>query len=54
LSLYLVESNDSLYGNDEKFIEEIHKRLTKICEQIIQFFKELSKTVMMKNRIENI
>jgi len=39
-----VESNDTLYGNDEKFIEEIHNRLTKICEQIIQFLKDTANT----------
>ncbi|CAM4969975.1 unnamed protein product [Rotaria socialis] len=39
-----VESNDTLYGNDENFINEIHQRLTRICEQIIQILKDLATT----------
>ncbi|CAF3518945.1 unnamed protein product [Adineta steineri] len=39
-----VESNDTLYGNDEKFLNEIYQRLNKLCEQIIQTLKDLANT----------
>ncbi|CAF0883019.1 unnamed protein product [Rotaria sordida] len=39
-----VESNDTLYGNDESFLNEIHQRLSRICEQIIQMLKDLANT----------
>ncbi|CAF2901704.1 unnamed protein product [Rotaria sp. Silwood2] len=39
-----IESNDTLYGNDENFLNEIHQRLTRICEQIIQILKDLANT----------
>ncbi|CAF0894482.1 unnamed protein product [Rotaria sordida] len=39
-----VESNDALYGNDESFLNEIHQRLSRICEQIIQMLKDLANT----------
>ena len=40
-----VESNDTLYGNDETFINEVHQRLSRICEQIIQILKDIGNTV---------
>ncbi len=49
----LVESNDALYANDEKFIEEIHKTLSRICEQIIQSLKDLATNVMMYELFED-
>ncbi|CAF0759446.1 unnamed protein product [Adineta ricciae] len=39
-----VESNDTLYGNDENFINEMHQRLSHICEQIIQILKDVGNT----------
>lgn len=46
--LELVESNDTLYGNDGNFINEIHQRMGRICEQIIQILKDMGNTVNMK------
>ena len=40
-----VESNDTLYGNDQQFIEETHKLLTQICDKIIQSLKDMATTV---------
>ena len=42
----LVESNDALYGNDQDFIAEIHQRLSRLCEQIIQILKDVGNTVI--------
>ncbi|CAF0956237.1 unnamed protein product [Rotaria sordida] len=42
--MLLIESNDTLYGNDESFLNEIHQRLSRICEQIIQMLKDLANT----------
>ncbi|CAF0825690.1 unnamed protein product [Rotaria sp. Silwood1] len=39
-----IESNDTLYGNDENFLNEMHQRLSRICEQIIQTLKDLANT----------
>jgi hypothetical protein len=43
--VFSVESNDLLYGTDENFLNEIHQRLTRICEQIIQILKDLATSV---------
>lgn len=40
-----VESNDTLYGNEQVFIEEVHKLLTQICDKIIQSLKDMATTV---------
>ena len=40
-----VESNDTLYGNDQQFIEEVHKLLARLCEQIVQSLKDFATTV---------
>lgn len=40
-----VESNDTLYGNDQQFIEEVHKILTRLCDQIVQSLKDLASAV---------
>jgi hypothetical protein len=43
--LVLVESNDTLYGNDPTFLNEIHQRIGRISEQLIQTLKELGDSV---------
>ena len=49
-----VESNDLLYGTDENFINEIHQRLTRICEQIIQILKDVANSVRREEMLERI
>ncbi|UJR27431.1 hypothetical protein I4U23_008720 [Adineta vaga] len=39
-----VESNDTLYGNDKEFLNEMHQRLNRICDQIIQILKDMANT----------
>lgn len=51
---WLVESNDTLYGNDAAFINEVHQRLSNICEQIIQSLKEFGNIVRILKTIVGI
>uniref|UniRef100_A0A0C9RKT3 CP062_0 protein n=1 Tax=Fopius arisanus TaxID=64838 RepID=A0A0C9RKT3_9HYME len=39
-----VDSNDKLYGSDEKFINEVNKICTKVLEEIIDHLKHLGGT----------
>lgn len=39
-----VEANDALYGNDQDFVTEIHQRIGRLCDQIVQILKDLGNT----------
>ncbi|XP_070579924.1 VPS35 endosomal protein-sorting factor-like [Ptychodera flava] len=45
-----VDSNDTLYGNDNKFLAEIHKITEKLIEEVLEHCKRLTQTEGLKRQ----
>lgn len=50
MSRIQVDSNDKLYGSDQKFISEVNKICSKIVEEILSHLKYLGSTYQLEKQ----